>query len=614
MSDEQTTAAEQDDEQGGGRKPSAATLLVELARAYFEVFAAEDGAPYAVALDGPTIALPLRGRDGLRQRLARLFFAEYGKAASAAALADALAVLEGEAVEAVRRPVSLRLARDSDGRIVLDLGSADGRCVIVAPGRWHVAERAPDGVLFRRSALTGALPEPARGGRVESLFSLLNCDTDAARLIVGWLVAALVPEIDHPILMVSGEQGSAKTTALRTLVNLVDPSPAPTRTAPRDVGAWGAAASASWVCGLDNVSTIPEWFSDALCRAVTGDGLVSRALYTDGDVAVLSFRRVLAMTSIDAGSLRGDLAERLLPVELERIDPTERRSATEVGERAAQVAPEVLAGLLDRLADVLVELPRVRTRELPRLADFARVLHALDAVTGWDTVADYADTASDIAAAVVEADPLAVRVLWLLNRDGKFEGTADELLRMLTPEFPPRDWPKAPQSLSARLKRSAPALREQGITVEFTRGTGKDRTRKVTIGRASGADPAATSDDPGSVGRSSDDVGGGSSDGSSDALTAAELRERSASDGADGLDGLSRLPSHVVEFPAVGVTEGDRPRAAGKLTGWGRPGAGAVPAVLADILGARPIEGDPADDAAGGEPEWFAALLPGEAS
>ena len=42
----------------------------------------------------------------------------------------------------------------------------------------------------------------------------------------------------------------------------------------------------------------PGWLSDVLCRAVTGDALVRRRLYTDSEVAVVSFRRFLAIASL----------------------------------------------------------------------------------------------------------------------------------------------------------------------------------------------------------------------------------------------------------------------------------------------------------------------------
>lgn len=468
-------------------RKSVTTALVELAEQHYRVLLSEDGAPYAVELTGPNLAIPLRGRDGLRQRLARLYYAETKTAAAGAALADALAVLEGAATAEGREPVALRLARDDDETIVLDLGRPDGRCAIIKPGEWHVADRSP--ILFRRSALTGEMALPVKGGDVEQLLAaLVNAKPTMVRLIVAWLVAALIPDMPHPILGVFGEQGTAKTTLMRLLAMLVDPSPAPTRTAPRDIGQWAVTASASWVVALDNVSTIPEWLSDALCRAVTGDGLTSRALYSDADVSVLTFRRVIAMTSIDAGSLRGDLGERLLPIELEVIDPTARKTDAQITSAFAGAAPALLGALLDLLARVLTELPKVRTTVLPRMADFARVLHALDTVAKWSTAGDYAGTAADVAETVIDSDPFAVAVRNLVPMPGQpsdpaseWKGTASDLLGKITPERPPRGWPGSPRAVSGAIKRITPALRAVGVTVAHDRQAGGSRTRLITF-------------------------------------------------------------------------------------------------------------------------------------
>ena len=44
----------------------------------------------------------------------------------------------------------------------------------------------------------------------------------------------------HPILALTGEQGTAKSTAARLVVELVDASPAPLRTQPREMRSWAA--------------------------------------------------------------------------------------------------------------------------------------------------------------------------------------------------------------------------------------------------------------------------------------------------------------------------------------------------------------------------------------
>ena len=238
------------------------------------------------------------------------------------------------------------------------------------------------------------------------------------------------------------------------------------------------------VVALDNVSTIPEWLCDALCRAVTGDGLTSRALYCDADVSVLSFRRVLAMTSIDAGALRGDLGERLLPIELQVIDPGGRRPDADIAADFTTAAPELLGALLDVLAAVLDALPKVDRTKLPRMADFARLLHALDDVTEWSTVDDDAGTAADVAETVIDSDPVAVAIRDVVAPGHSWTGTAAVLLEKITPDRPPKGWPRSPRAIAGVVKRITPALRAVGVTVEHSRDTNAARARKITLTRA----------------------------------------------------------------------------------------------------------------------------------
>jgi hypothetical protein len=477
---------DQDDEEK--RRPSQATLLVKLARERFTLVAGDDGRPYAVAKRGPGIARPLRGANGLRKFLARLYAESCGGTApSQSALADALNVLEGYATDGDAEPVHLRVAPYRDG-IAVDLGTPDGRCVLVDNHTWVIVDRAP--VLFRRTNLTAPMPIPEQGGALEPLLNLINVDDDQRRLLAGWLVSALIPDIPHAILAVFGEQGTAKSTATKLLMQLVDPSTAPLRSPPRDVRQWAVTANASWTVALDNLSDIQPWLSDLLCKAVTGDGHVDRALYSDDDVSVLRFRRVLAINGVSLGALRGDLADRFVPVELEVIDKQHRRSDKKIKEAVESAMPGALGALLDLLVKVLAELPDIELDSMPRMADFARVLASVDKVTGWETLKTYLDAFDGLAETVVASDPFAdsLRKFADQHPGTPWEGEVGDLLELIPlPEQKPRDWPKTSQAVGGRLKRSAPALRQLGYTATPAGKHPTTRRQLWLIGAPAGA-------------------------------------------------------------------------------------------------------------------------------
>jgi hypothetical protein len=562
------------------RGPSQASQLVALAREKYEMFMSEDGRPYGVKKDGANIALPLRGKAGLRSQLALLYTDSNGGAApSQSALADAMTVLEGAAQAADPRVPHLRIGRHQD-RIVVDLGTADGRCVTIGPDGWERTAKSP--VLFRRSGAMKPLPEPVRDGDgLAKLGKLLNTDEEHFRLLTAWIVACFIPDLPHPILTFRGEQGTGKSYAAKMVIGIIDPSGAPKRTAPRDIKSWATQAFNSWALCLDNVSIIPDWLSDALCRAVTGDGIVDRALYTDDDVVVLEFRRVLAMTTIDAGALAGDLAERLLTIELHTIPDRERREEAEMDQAYADAHPGILASLFDLLAEVLKVLPDVVLTERPRMADFARVLAAVDQVKGWKTLESYKATARDAVADVLDGEPFAQAVVVLVDRAGPLGVTltASELLeRVPTPDKLPKKWPKDPTRAGGQLKRLAPALRTIGIEVDDSkRGPSpkKQRLYKLTASAErryetaspaspNGPDSAVTSGNRGDAGggtlASPTLAEGDAGDAEGDAVlfaasphnTASDLRGNGSGDAGDAGDAEMQPLSNAVTCTGCG--------------------------------------------------------------
>ena len=66
-------------------------------------------------------------------------------------------------------------------------------------------------MIFRRSELTHPLVQPERGGTLDGLRELINLPEEDYRLAIGWVVAAYLTGIPHPILLVQGEQGTAKS-------------------------------------------------------------------------------------------------------------------------------------------------------------------------------------------------------------------------------------------------------------------------------------------------------------------------------------------------------------------------------------------------------------------
>ena len=426
--------------------------------------------------------------DALRSSLAKAYRDVHRSTPSTKALADALTNLQGEALDVSPEQVELRVAKYKDG-VVIDLGDPSGRAVVVMHGKWELVDRSP--VIFRRTPMTAPLPEPKHIEGQRDLRSFLNVTDESWPLVWGWMVAAFMPSMPHPILMLGGEQGTGKTTAAGMVSNIVDPSPGGAVVSmPKGAEQWAVTAKNSWVVSVDNVSGISNWWSDALCRAVTGDAWVCRKLYTDGEVSVLQFKRCIILTSIDAGALRGDLGERVLKVELERIEGCHRMSERQLKKQYQEAHPHIFAQILDELAKVLAQLPEVNIQDKPRMADFAEVLQALDDVDDADNrfLYLYQTQGRVIAGDVAEDSAVGAAIIQLIHEHTRWEGTATELLESIAPEKPGRMWPNSPRALSAELKPLTPGLRVRGVEVSYQREGTSARRRLIIMERKGDSD------------------------------------------------------------------------------------------------------------------------------
>jgi hypothetical protein len=473
-----------------GRRRSQATELVELASAA-DLFRTPRGEAYAyLQVDDHWESWPLRARP-FRRWLAQRFFTARGSTPNAQSVQDALSVLEGRALfEGTERPVFTRLAGHGD-RVVLDLGDDDWRAVEISSLGWRVV-RDPD-VRFRRPAGMLALPLPTKGGRVEELRAFVNVTDEDWPLLVGSLLAALRSRGPYPVLLLHGEQGSAKSTTARVQRSLVDPNVAPLRAEPRDGRDLMVAANNSWVLAYDNLSHLPAWLSDAFCRLSTGGGFATRALYTDDQEAIFEAQRPLLLTGIEELATRGDLLDRSLMLYLPRL--REHRTEDEFWQEFEVARPRILGALLDAVVVALRREAEVETRGLPRMADFARWVCAAEPVLGWPQgafLAAYAEKRSHSHELTLDASAIASHVRELA--DEGFLGTAGDLLKELTrragDEATARHntWPKNGRALSGALRRIAPNLRAVGVEVEFEQTIGRSR-RGIAIRKL--PDPAS---------------------------------------------------------------------------------------------------------------------------
>ncbi len=163
---------------------SAASWLVKLARDRYALGVSDAGEPFALANDGPHVVRLLRGDQlSLRSELARAYDDAFARPVHQNALADAMATLEAFARQAPAERLHLRVA-DLGASLWLDIGDETGRAVNLTARGWSIVEESP--VRFKRTPLTGALPEPLRGGNLDDLWDWCNVPKEDEPLVLAW--------------------------------------------------------------------------------------------------------------------------------------------------------------------------------------------------------------------------------------------------------------------------------------------------------------------------------------------------------------------------------------------------------------------------------------------
>ncbi len=485
-------------------KPSQADTLVKYAceAAQFYSNPSNEDETYAlVRMDGHRECWLLKS-TGFKAWLRFQYYSRTGRAPKADAFNQALDTLDAKArFEGPSAPVSLRRA-EHGGKIYIDLCNEAWQAIEIDTNGWRIVDEPPVHFIRRRGMLP--LPEPVHGTGIDELRPFLNGATERDFvLMVMWLLSALSPSGPYPLLAVTGGPGTAKTTTGRLLRDLFDPNAGKVRRVPKSEEDLFVQAAASACLVFDNLSSIAEWLSDALCTIATGASYTKRQLHTDSDEIILTVTRPVLITSVAEVVTRTDLASRAVIVNLAVIEDGKRMTEREFNAALEKARPRILGALLDAASHGLVTMPKLHLDNLPRMADALKWAHACEG-KWWQPgkiIDAYMGCADDAVDAVLESDPALVALRAFITKQDFFmsddgdqtefrywKGSGEALLGALTsfaPEGALRNkqcpWPADATRLSGRLSLASPALRQRGITIERGRDPGGSRKRWIAI-------------------------------------------------------------------------------------------------------------------------------------
>jgi hypothetical protein len=495
-----------------------------------ELFVDQHGAPHAL-IDGEPVPLTSRCYSWLR----RLMWEEEGRSVSGEYLKMAAGTLSAHAeFSGVSRELFTRAAWH-EGVLYYELRPT--KVVRVGPGDWTFETNPP--VLFRRYVNLKSVPDPEAGGSLDVLDELVNLKSERdRRLFKAYLVTLPLEHVGRPIFNASGAMGSGKTTIQRLIKRLLDPTaPETVRFDPRD---FLQKAMYAYIVMLDKQNTIPEWAADTLCHLVTGEADSKRRLYTDDEDVIIELRRAVILNGINVPSERGDVLDRSLVVELERIPDAERKTEEQLWERFEEEHPKLLGAVFDALSRAIALKPSIRLSRRPRLADWGEYAASVYEVMGWGAetfLKDWDEVVRVQNQATLDGSPVAQAIIKFMEDEEEYTATSSELhskLKVLAVQLGvdvDRDkaWPKSARWLWRRIKEVLSLLVAAGI--EANRGR-DESAKQITLRKI----PTNDGSD-GSRGKSRTDKG------ESHAITIQDDGRSNGSGDANGIPNGSEKPA-----------------------------------------------------------------------
>ena len=414
------------------KKNKVADALVQLAHIQgIELILDQDSEPHVIFSDKPMVAFPITSNI-FRRWLSGLYYEETNKGFSGSTFEQVAMVLEGKAYHEQNKKILHNRLAKVENTIYYDLGD-DKRVVVINEKGWKVSEESS--VLFRR--FSHQLPQvvPEAGGQIKKFLDFVNLKSnDDKILVLTYLVAVLIPDIARVILICVGDQGSAKSTLLRLIRSLVDPSRTELLKLRSSSDELSQTASHHYCLYLDNISYMSTEASDSLATFATGIGFSKRKLYSDDEDIIYDIKTAVALDGVNLMASRPDFLDRSLILELKRIPDHLRVEEKIFLDDFNSQKPKILGALFDTLSKVLAEVLRVILDSKPRMADFARYATAASKILGFGTdrfLSAFSTNVKRQNQAAVESSPTAQVILEFMRARDEWEGTPSELYEEL---------------------------------------------------------------------------------------------------------------------------------------------------------------------------------------
>src|SRR3990167_987701 len=411
-----------------------------------------------------------------REWLVNQFWKEYQMTVGESSLQTAILTMKGKAIfEGKCCEVFMRVGTKAE-TVYINIGDDNWGVIEVTKNGWRVLNTSP--VKFRGTQNMRSLPLPETNGDIELLWRHINIPKSQRLLVLAWMLDYFISNTPFPLLVLSGLQGSGKSSTQEILRNFIDPNAANLRNAPKNDDDIVVAAANNYLVSFNNVSRLTISNQDDLCCLSTGGGFAKRRLYTTDEESVVDIKRPTVINGIGDLVTRQDLIDRSIIIELPIINEKNRKTEYELAKEFDCDKQKIFGALLDILSKVLKTLPTIQLETKPRMASFAVLGAALEkamSLPSGSFAQEYKNNYHENILSAIENNPVAVALVKFMRDEKEYRCSYSDLLVKLS-NYPYRpdssiDFPKSAKGLSNFLKRHAPALELISIKISFEKRT-----------------------------------------------------------------------------------------------------------------------------------------------
>jgi hypothetical protein len=364
-----------------------------------------------------------------------------------------------------------------------DLTNKEWQVIKINKDGWKIVNRPP--IIFKRYKHQKPQITPIKDGDVKLIFNYINIKNEEHKLLfLVFLVSCFIPDFPHVMLVVFGAQGSSKSTLSKLSRLIVDPSLIEIASFPHSPKELIQALAHHYFLFFDNVSYISEDQSDTLCKAITGGGHIKRELYENDEDIIYSFMRCIGINGINLVATRPDLLERSLLLELERIEPSNRKTETELYNNFTNDSPLILGGIFDSLVKSINIQPTIKLDLHPRMADWTLWGCAIAEALGYkkeEFLNAYLNNTNKQTEMLLNENIVATALFSFMENENEWKGTPTDLLNKLSTQavfvnIDTREkyWPKGANALSRKLNELSTHLKQMGLLI-IINTTGAER-------------------------------------------------------------------------------------------------------------------------------------------